>query len=139
MTIRRAYVQPQVGGQGFARTRKVIGALAIPIVTADLTPTGNQVAAFFAPKDFVTTGITFTVPSLAASGLTINVGDAANPTRFVSASAAGVAGGTVNAFNAGGQYYQFPADTEILITFNGAVTPAPGSITNFLLEGFIGP
>jgi hypothetical protein len=138
MTIRRAYVQPQVGGQGFARTRKVIGALAIPILVADLT-TGNQVAAFFVPKDFVTTGINAVVPSLAASGLTINIGDAANPTRFVNASAVGVAGGTISAFAAGGQYYQFPADTEILITFNGAVTPAAGSITNFLLEGFIGP
>lgn len=138
MTIRRAYVQPQVGAQGFARTRKVIGALLIPILVPDLA-TGNQVAAFFAPKDFVTTGINLTIPSLAASGLAINIGDAANNARFVSASAAGIAGGTINAFAAGGQYYQFPADTEILLTFNGAVTPAAGNITNFLLEGFIGP
>jgi hypothetical protein len=138
MTIRRAYVQPQTGAQGFARTRKVIGALLIPIQVGDLT-TGNQVAAFFVPKDFVTTGINLTVPSLAASGLTINIGDAANNARLVSASAAGVAGGTINAFAAGGQYYQYPIDTEVLVTFNGAVTPVAGNITNFLLEGFIGP
>jgi hypothetical protein len=138
MTTRRAYVQPQVGGQGFARTRKVIGTLLLPIAVADLT-SGNIVAAFFVPKDFVTTGITVTFPSLAASGLTINIGDAAVGNRLVNASASGVAGGTVTTFNAGGQYYQFPADTEILLTFNGAVTPAAGNITNFLLEGFIGP
>jgi hypothetical protein len=138
MTIRRAYVQPQIGAQGFARTRKVIGALLIPILVPDLT-TGNQVAVFFAPKDFVVTGINAVVPSLAASGLTINIGDAANNARFVSASAVGVAGGTISTFAAGGQYYQFPSDTEILMTFNGAVTPAAGNITNFLMEGFIGP
>jgi hypothetical protein len=138
MTVRRAYVQPQTGTQGFARTRKVIGALLIPILVPDLT-TGNQVAVFFAPKDFVVTGINAVVPALAASGLTINIGDAANNARFVSASAVGVGGGTISTFAAGGQYYQFPADTEILMTFNGAVTPAAGNITNFLLEGFIGP
>ena len=138
MTTRRAYVQPMAGNQGFARTRKVIGSLSIPIAVADLT-TGNMVAAFIVPKDFVTTGITMTAPSLAASGLTINIGDAAVGNRLVNASNIGVAGGTVTTFNAGGQYYQFPADTEILLTFNGAVTPAAGTITNFLLEGFVGP
>ena len=139
MTTRRAYVQPQAGNQGFARTRKVIGALSLPIATTDLSPVGNIVAAFFVPKDFVTTGITMTAPSLAASGLTINIGDAVVGNRFVNASAIGVAGGTVSAFAAGGQYYQFPVDTEILLTFNGAVTPAAGTITNFLIEGFVGP
>jgi hypothetical protein len=77
-------------------------------------------------------------PPLAASGLTISIGDAASNApcqRFDR----GVAGGTVIAFAAGGYYYNYTANTEILITFTGAVTPAAGTITNFLLEGFIGP
>jgi hypothetical protein len=140
MAIRRAYVQPQVGAQGFARTRKVIGTLSLPILATDLV-TGNQVAAFFAPKDFVVTGINAVIPDMdTGATLTISIGDAANNARFVSASTAGQAGGTITTFAAGGQYFQFPADTEVLVTFPaGPVGATAGTITNFLLEGFIGP
>lgn len=148
MTIRRAYTQPQAGSEGFARTKKVYGVATLPIQAADVGTINNQVAVFVVPKDFVVTSITATIPSLAASALTLSIGDngnassgiAANPARLVSASTAGVAGGTVNAFAAGGQYYTYPADTEIMLTATAAgVTPAAGNITNFYLEGFIGP
>lgn len=138
MALRRAYTQPQQGSEGFARTKKVFGVPILGILAADVGTINNQVAAFMVPKDFVTQLISLTVPSLAASALTLSIGDAANNARFVNASTAGVAGGTINAFAAGGQYYQFPADTEILLTVAAAgVTPAAGSITNFYFEGWI--
>jgi hypothetical protein len=138
MALRRAYTQPQQGGQGFARTKKIFGVPILGILAADVGTINNQVAAFMVPKDFVVQFINLIVPSLAASALTLSIGDAANNARFVSASTAGVAGGTINTFAAGGQYYQFPADTEILLTAAAAgVTPAPGNITNFYLEGWM--
>lgn len=137
MAIRRAYTQPQQGSEGFARTKKVYGAATIPILAADLTTAGNQVACFVVPKDFVTQTITFTVPDMdTGTTLTLSVGDSASSTRFVNASTAGQAGGTVSAFAAGGQYYQFPADTEILLTATTVGTTA-GNVTNFWIEGFI--
>lgn len=139
-TLRRAYTQPMAGAQGFARTRKVFGVPILGILAADVGTINNQVAAFIVPKDFVVTGINATVPSLAASALTISIGDANNNARLVSASTAGVAGGNLTALAAGGAYFQFAVDTEILLTFPAAgVTPAAGNITNFYLEGFIGP
>jgi hypothetical protein len=140
MALRRAYTQPQAGGQGFARTKKIFGVTTLGILAADVGTINNQVAAFIVPKDFVVQFINLIVPSLAASALTLSIGDAAVPNRFVNASTAGVAGGTINTFAAGGQYYQFPIDTEILITVAAAgVTPAAGNITNFYLEGWMGP
>lgn len=140
MAPRKAYRQPQAGSMGFARTKKVFGVPILGILAADVGTINNQVSCFMVPKDFVVTSINLTVPSLAASALTLSIGDAANNARFVSASNAGVAGGNITAFAAGGQYYQFPADTEILLTVAAAgVTPAAGNITNFYLEGFIGP
>jgi hypothetical protein len=148
MAPRKAYAQPQAGSEGFARTKKVYGAASVPILATDVGTINNQVACFMVPKDFVVTGINAVIPALAASGLTLSIGDngnaalgiAANPARLVSASAVGVGGGTVNAFAAGGQYYRYPTDTEILLTATAAgVTPAAGAITNFYLEGFIGP
>lgn len=138
MALRRAYTQPQQGGEGFARTKKVFGVAVLGILAADVGTINNQVAAFMVPKDFVVSTINAVIPSLAASALTLSIGDAANNARFVSASAAGVAGGTISTFAAGGQYYQFPADTEILLTATAAgVTPAAGNITNFYLEGWL--
>ena len=139
MALRRAYTQPMAGAQGFARTRKVFGVPILGILAADVGTINNQVAAFIVPKDFVVTGINLTIPSLAASALTIAIGDAGLTTRFITASTAGVAGGSITALGQGA-FYQFPADTELLLTFPAAgVTPAAGNITNFYLEGFIGP
>ena len=138
MALRRAYTQPQQGSEGFARTKKVYGNLTTAILAADVGTINNQVAMFVVPKDFVVQTITVTFPALAASALTLSIGDAASTTRFVNASTSGVAGGTVSAFAAGGQYYQFPADTEILMTATAAgVTPAAGNVTNFYIEGFL--
>ena len=146
MTIRMAFTQPQPGSEGFARTRKVFGSPSIPILAADVGTINNQVGLIIVPKDFVVTGINAVVPALAASGLTLSIGDngnvaqgqAANPARLVSASAVGVGGGNINALAAGAAYYHYLADTIIMLTATAAgVTPAAGNITNFYLEGFI--
>jgi hypothetical protein len=137
---RRAYVQPLAGAQGFARTRKVLGLPSVSIQAADLV-TGGQVVGFRVPAMFVVTGINANVPKLdSGATLTISIGDAANNARLVNASNAGQAGGAITALAAGAAYYQFPIDTDVLLTFPaGPVTPAPGAITNLYLEGFIGP
>jgi hypothetical protein len=138
MATRRAYAQPQQGSNAFARTKKVYGVAILPILSTDVGTINNVVACFIVPKDFVIQTITFTAPSLAASALTLSIGDALVPARLVSASTIGVAGGTVTTLAAGGQYYQYPADTEIqLLVAAAGVTPAAGNITNFYLEGFI--
>jgi hypothetical protein len=138
MATRRAYSQPQQGAEGFARTKKVFGVAILPILAADVGTINNVVGCFFVPKDFVIQTMTVTFPALAASALTLSIGDALTPARLLSASTSGVAGGTVTTIAAGGQYYQYPADTEIqLLVAAAGVTPAAGNITNFYLEGFI--
>jgi hypothetical protein len=140
MAPRKVYSQPQSGGQGFARTRKVIGNVNAALKTTDLV-TAGQVAIFMAPKDFVVTGINAVIPSLdSGAALTISIGDAANNARFVSASTVGRSpGGSITTLAAGAVGYQFPADTEIWMTFPaGSATPVAGALS-CLLEGYIGP
>jgi hypothetical protein len=125
---------------GFARTRKVVGNPTILIKTTDLV-TAGQVAIFMAPKDFVITGINGVIPSLdSGAALTISIGDAANNARLVSASTVGRSpGGTITTLAAGAVGYQYPADTEVWMTFPaGSATPVAGA-ASVLLEGYIGP
>jgi hypothetical protein len=138
MATRRAYQQPMAGAEGFAGTRKVIGVASVPIATADLV-TGGVVIPFVVPPGFVCTGINMTVPDMdTGATLTISVGDSGSAARLVSASTAGQAGGSITALAATGQYYKFPVQTEILITFPaGPAGATAGSITNFYLEGFV--
>jgi hypothetical protein len=146
MAARIAYKQPQAGSQGFARTRKVIGGAANVGGTAqatDLLVVGAQTALFRIPKDFVVTGwFGPNIPKLdSGAALTFNLGDAANPTRFLSASTVGQAGGALPAFPAGALYYQYPADTDMLLTVVAAAAGAqanPNPVTIYL-EGFIAP
>jgi hypothetical protein len=128
------------GGEGFARTRKVLGVASLAILATDLV-TGGQVGAFIVPAGFVLTGINATIPDMdTGATLTISIGDAANNARLVAASTAGQAGGSITTLAAAGQYYAFLADTEILVTFPaGPVGATAGNITNFYLEGFMGP
>jgi hypothetical protein len=140
MAPRKVYTQPQAGAQGFARTRKVVGNIAANILTTDLV-TANAIAIFMAPKDFVVTGINAVIPSLdSGAALTISIGDAANAARLVSASTVGRSpGGSITTLAAGAAGYQFPADTEVWMTFPaGSATPVAGS-ASVLLEGYLGP
>jgi hypothetical protein len=138
MALRRAYQQPQAGVRGDARNRMVLGTPSLPVLTTDLV-TGGQIAAMRAPAGFTVTGINATIPDMdTGATLTISIGDAANNARFVSASTAGQAGGNITTLAAGGAYYQFTADTDVLITFPaGPAGATAGTITNLYLEGFI--
>lgn len=151
MGARIAYRQPQAGSTGFARTRKVIGGaaqiggtgtVAGQAGAADLA-LNAQTALFRVPKDFVVTGwFGPNLPKLdSGAALTFNLGDAANPTRYLSASAVCQAGGALPAFPAGALYYQYPIDTDMLFTVQVAAAgaqAAPNPVTIYL-EGFIAP
>jgi hypothetical protein len=132
MPLRRAYTQPMAGLQGFARTRKLLGG-NVPILAADLVA-ANQVAGLIVPAGFMLNSLMGSVPKLDTNvtmTLTISIGDAANNARFVSASTVGQAGGAMPASLV--QFYVFPADTEMLITFPaGAATAAAGTIVLYL-------
>ena len=153
MATRRAQVQPMAGLYASARTKKVLGPNTIvggiyqpgtiTVLNSDVTGAGNVVVAFRVPAGFIATGINMTVPDLdTGTTLTISVGDAGSAARLVAASTVGQAGGSVTSLAATGQYYQFPVDTDILLTFPAASTAIPASatsanITNFFLEGFV--
>lgn len=130
MPLRRAYTQPMAGLQGFARTRKLLGG-NVPILAADLVA-ANQVAGLIVPAGFMLNSLMGTVPKLdSGATLTISIGDAANNARFVNASTVGQAGGAMPASLV--QFYMFPADTEMLITFPaGPVGALPGTIVLYL-------
>jgi hypothetical protein len=141
------------GNYSSARTKKVlgpnafIGGVHVPgslvVLNTDVTGAGNAVVAFRVPAGFVATGINMTVPDMdTGTTLTISVGDSGSAGRLVSASTVGQAGGSVTSLAASGSYYQFPVDTDILVTFPAASTAIPSSatsatITNFFLEGFV--
>jgi hypothetical protein len=148
MATRIAYKQPQAGSQGFARTRKVIGGAANVASAAgssgvnDLTLNAN-VALFKIPKDFVVTGwFGPAIPKLdSGATLTFNLGDAVNPTRYLTASTVGQAGGALPAFPAGALYYQYPTDTDMVMNISAAAAgqqAGAGPVTIYL-EGFIAP
>jgi hypothetical protein len=148
MATRIAYRQPQAGNQGFARTRKVIGGAANIAAAAGATGTGDlalnaNVALFRVPKDFVVTGwFGPAFPKLdSGAALTFNLGDAANPTRYLAASTLGQAGGALPAFPAGALYYQYTAETDMIMNISAAAAgqqAAPGPVTIYL-EGFVAP
>jgi hypothetical protein len=144
MGIRIAYKQPQAGAQGFARTRKVIGgAASVGGVNANDLTLNAQTALFRVPKDFVITGwFGPNIPKLdSGAALVINIGDIGNTARLLSASTIGQAGGALPAIAAGALYYQYPADTDVLMTVGTAAAGAqasPNPVTIYL-EGFIAP
>jgi len=138
VNLRRAYLQPQQGYLGDAHTVKVFGAAAIPILTTDLV-TGNQVALFRVPSQFVVTDWIGVIPNLDSGvGLTLSIGDLASSTRFLNASTLGRGGGALPALalNIG---FMFITDTDILLTATaGSATPVAGSLQIFM-RGFMGP
>jgi hypothetical protein len=136
MTYRKDWGQPQVGGQGFARTRKSIGRL-ITLAAADLV-TGNTVGAFMVPAGFVVTGI-IAVPTDMDSGaaLTLSVGDAASGTRYLNASTMGQAATTVATLAATGLLFKNTVDTEILVTCTLQGSSSVAGTLDLRLEGYM--
>lgn len=138
MAIRVAYRQPQTGGQGFSRTKKVLGGTTA-LATTDVNQTTNSVALFRVPAGFIATGIYAVATDMdtGTPALTFNLGDAGNASRFLAGSTIGQAGTSVAALAAAGLYYEFTADTDILLACGvAAATAAAGSITVYL-EGFM--
>jgi hypothetical protein len=137
---RTAIKQPAPGGEGFARTMKVLGG-AFVSVPADTVLNAQSIIAIV-PAGFVLQSISGTIPKLDnGAGLVLNIGDALSGNRLVSASTVGQAGGAVPALPGGAVGYAYPADTPIIMTATtGAATPITASIAGtFYLQGYMGP
>lgn len=139
MAPRKAYTQPQTGSQGFARTKKVFGGPTITLVAADVA-LNAQVAVMRAPKDFVVQSMNAVFGACdSGATLSISIGDAASTARFAATSTTPRAGGTVNLVGTA-VGYQFPDDTDILLTSTAAAAGLGATPTvNLTMEGYIGP
>lgn len=135
---RIAYRQPQAGGQGFARTKKVFGGPAITFVAADVA-INAQTAVARVPKGFVLQSLGGTVGDMdSGATLTIALGDSGNNARFFAANAVGQAGGAMPALLAAAVGYEFPDDTDILVTAIAAAAGlGPTPTFNLLMEGYM--
>jgi hypothetical protein len=144
MAPRRIYSQPQVGQLASARIRKVLGGTSLgatlPTLVAGDVALNAQVAVLRVPKDFVATSMNAIFGACdSGATLTMSVGDAANNARFAAASTTPRAGGTVTLL-AGAVGYQFPDDTDILLTTTAAAAGLGATPTvNLQMEGYIGP
>ena len=96
-------------------------------VTANVTNTDTFTFGRV-PKGFRILGGTLESTSMAASGLTLSVGDSGSGTRLFNASTIGVGGGTA-AVAATGMHYQYPDDTVITGAAAGTIgTPTTGTL-----------
>lgn len=133
MPTRIAYRQPQ-GGHGFSRTKKVFGGTTALALT-DVNQTANGTALFRVPAGFVVTGIYAVAGSILGAAMTINLGDSGSANRFLAASTYGQSTTAVTTLAAAGVYYEFTADTDIVLTPAAAGTTAGN--TTVYLEGFM--
>jgi len=126
MAYRKDWGQPQVGGQGFARTMKTIGRVA-NVLAADYT--AGVIGAFTLPPGFTVTSIICVSSAMAAIAFT--VGDAALANRYI---ATGLTGATNVTLNGPGFLFKNTAETEVLITLSaGSVAGTIGLyITGFI-------
>ena len=138
MAPRVAYSQPQAGPQGFARTKKVFGG-TVSLATTDLVTTA-QTAIMRVPAGFVVTNIYALASDMDSDGtptLAFNLGDSGSAARLLSASTIGQAGTSTTSLAAAGLYYQFTADTDIILQPSAnAATAVAGTLTTYL-EGFM--
>lgn len=139
MPFRIGYRQPAAGGQGFSRTKKVMGAANIPLAVADLNQTTNQVALFRVPAGFIVTNVFASASDMdsGVAALTFNIGDAGDPDRLMAASAVGQAGTSSTTLAATGLYYEYTADTDILLACQAAAATAVAGTITLYLEGFM--
>ena len=138
MAPRVAYSQPQAGGFGAARTKKVFGG-TVNLLATDLVTTA-QTALFRVPAGFVAQSLYAAASDMDTNGtptLALNIGDAGSAARLLSASTIGQAGTSTSTIATTGAYYQFTADTDILLQpSTNSATAAAGTITVYL-EGFM--
>jgi hypothetical protein len=138
MAYRKDWPQPQAGNQGFARTMKIFGR-TVNINATELATINNIVGCFMVPAGFTVTGfVPTTVPDLdTGATLTLSLGDALLPTRLLSASTVGQAGGAMPALAATGFLYRFPTDTEIILTATAAAAGGIAAAWPIQIQGFI--
>ena len=105
----------------------VIGFFFEVSITANVTNTDTFTFGKV-PKGFRILGATLESTSMAASGLTLSVGDSGSGTRLFNASTIGVGGGQASVA-ATGTNYQYPDDTIITGAAGGTIgTPAAGTL-----------
>jgi hypothetical protein len=138
MAYRKDWGQPQAGQQGFARTMKVFGR-SVNINATELATINNIVGVMMVPAGFTLTDfLSTTVPDLdTGAALTLSLGDALSPTRLLSASTVGQAGGAMPALAATGFLYRFPTDTEIILTATAAAAGGIAAAWPIYLRGFM--
>ena len=131
MAYRKDWGQPQVGGQGFARTMKTIGRRVNVGTTDDVA--GNVLGAFTIPAGFVVTGI-LAVSSAFAAGLAFTVGDANSANRYLTT---GVGAATNTTLAAAGLLFKAPAETEVQVAIGTAAAGNVAGTIDLYLTGFI--
>jgi len=97
-------------------------------------------ALFVVPKGFVLMSHSATITDVDTNGspaILITIGDAGDNDRFLASSNIGQAGGTSTTLASTGLYYEFTADTEIVLTVaTAAATAAAGTLT-YYMTGFM--
>jgi hypothetical protein len=138
MTYRKDWAPtPNIGGQGNSGTRKFLGR-RINLSTTDLGTSTNTIGAFTVPAGFTIDGCAVAYSDMdGGTSLSISLGDAALPTRYLNGDVTGRTGGTTVAVASTGLLYKNPAETEILITIGVAAgTPVAGTMDVYL-SGFV--
>jgi hypothetical protein len=138
MAIRIGYTQPQAGAQGFARTKKVYGSPAITLIAIDVT-LNAQTAVARVPKGFVLQSYSAVIGDCdTGATLMFKLGDALDDDRIAVAVNTGQAGGTLTTLASTGLLYEFPDDTDILLTASTAAAGlGPTPTIALLMEGYI--
>jgi hypothetical protein len=110
----------------------------VALTTTDLGTSANTIGAFTVPAGFVVDGCAVAYSDMdGGTSLSISLGDAALPTRYLNGDVTGRTGGTTVAVASTGLLYKNPAETEILITIGVAAgTPVAGTMDVYL-SGFV--
>lgn len=138
MAIRLGYRQPQGGGQGFARTKKVFSGGTVTLIAADVALAG-QCAIARLPKGFILQSYSAVIGDCdTGTTLMLKIGDSGDDDRIMAAANTGQAGGTNTTLASAGLNYEFPADTDIILTASVAATGLGATPTiNFTCEGYM--
>lgn len=138
MPIRLGYRQPQGGGQGFARTKKVFNGGTVTLVAGDVA-LNAQTAVARLPKGFVLQSYSAVIGDCdTGTTLVLKLGDAGDDDRIMAAATTGQAGGTNTTLAAAGLNYEYTADTDILLTASTAATGLGATPTvNVTFEGYM--
>lgn len=135
MAYRKDWTQPQVGGQGFARTNKTIGR-TVAISVAD-NVTGNTIGAFTVPAGFVVTGIIAVATDMdSGTAMLLNIGDAGSASRYFSGLNTQAAI-TTQTLASTGLLFKNTVETEVLITIGTQAGTAVAGTVDLRLVGYI--